>query len=70
MFANGGLNQAAYVRGLLYYDGSGISNPPASVGAMGPNDPNCYTTSDVLLDAKGDPYFFASGPGGDAMGCD
>jgi hypothetical protein len=70
MFASAGLDQASYVRGLLYYDGSGISNPPTSVAPIGPVDSKCYTTSEVLLDAKGDPYFFVSGPGGDAMGCD
>lgn len=69
-FADTGLGSASYVRLPVYYDTSGVSTYPDGSLTMTPFNDKCYTRSQLLANALGQPYFFCSGPGGDAPGCD
>jgi len=68
-FASSGLGSAAYVRLPFYADAAGVSTYPVGPSFMGPRDDACYTRSDLLTNAKGEPYFFLGGPGGDGVTC-
>lgn len=70
-FASEGYGKAAYYRDPFYVDTAGVAHWPENVGATGPIDSHCYSTSAIFTAAA--PWersFYLGGPGGEAAGCD